>query len=69
MVNAVSPVDPLNKRGNIANCHDRLKQTPVSSAVCSLFAVDCVASRIVIQLSTYNLVTRVLSWYTQFVRV
>ena len=66
MVNAVSPVDPQNKRGYIANHHDRLKQIPVSSAV---FAVDCFASRTVIQLFTYDLVTRVLSWYTQIVKV
>ena len=61
MVNAVAPADPWNKRGNIANHHDRLKQIPVSSAV---FAVDCVVSRTVIQLFTYDLVTHVLSWYT-----
>ena len=65
-MNAVSPVDPQNKRGNIANCHDRLKQIPVSSAV---FAVDCVVSRTVIQLFTYDLVTHVLSCYTQIVKV
>ena len=41
MVNAVSPVDPQNKRGNIAKCHDRLKQIPVSSAVYLLLTVLC----------------------------
>ena len=54
MVNVVSPIDPWNKTGDTANRHDRLKQIHVSSAV---FAVDCVVSRIVIQLFTYDLVT------------
>ena len=66
MVNAVSPVDPRNRRGNIANRHDRLKQIPVSSAV---FGVDCVVSRIVIWIFAYDLVTHVLSWYIQIVKV
>ena len=43
MVNAVhvSPVDPQNKSGNTANRLDRLKQIPVSSAVCLLLTVLC----------------------------
>ena len=41
VVNAVSPVDPQNKRGNTANCHDRLKQIPVSNAVCLLLTMLC----------------------------
>ena len=68
MVNAVSPVDPRNKTGNTANRHDRLKQITVSIKCCA-FAVDCVVSRIVIQLFTYDLVTHILSWYTQLVKV
>ena len=32
---------PWNKKFNIANCHDRLKQIPVSSAVCLLLTVLC----------------------------
>ena len=68
MVNAVSPVDPRNKTGNIANRCDRLKQIPVSIKCC-VFAVDCVVSRIVIQPFTYDLVTYVLSWYTQLAKV
>ena len=66
MVNAASPVDPWNRRGNIANRHDRLKQILVSSAV---FGVDCVMSRIVIRIFAYDLVTHVLSWYIQIVKV
>ena len=68
VVNAVSPADPRNKTGNIANRHDQLKQIP-ASIKCCVFAVDCVVSRIVIQPFTYDLVTHVLSWYTQLVKV
>ena len=38
-----------------------------SCVKCCVFAVDCVVSRTVIQLFTYDLVTHVLSWYTQIV--
>ena len=41
MVNAVAHADLQNKRGNMANRHDRLKQIPVSSAVCLLLTVLC----------------------------
>ena len=63
-----SPADPQNQRGNMANYHDGLQQIPVSSAVCLLLTV-LIVSRTVIQLFTYDLVTHVLSWYTQTVKM